>query len=238
MKAGKSLVDLSAESLATIRIFRKLPLEARQEIAGFIKGNWYTAGQQIFSQHDHSQDVYLIVSGLVRITFFSLAGKEISFRELSAGDSFGHMAAIDGEVRSATVVAMENTLMVILSSARFWQLLESYPAVNREVLQTFCTLVRGLSERVVEFSTLCVNSRIQAEILRLAKTNMSGVSIAEIVPAPTHQDIANRISTHREAVTREIARLTRSGILKRKSGLLVVYDVPKLERMVCEVSGK
>ena len=55
---------------------------------------------------------------------------------------------------------------------------------------------------------------------------------AEIIPSPTHLDIANRISTHREAVSREISDLTKSGILKRTDGKLIVLDVSKLESLL------
>ena len=57
---------------------------------------------------------------------------------------------------------------------------------------------------------------------------------AKITPSPTHLDIANRISTHREAVSRELSDLTKTGILKRSEGKLLIDNVAKLESLLEE----
>jgi CRP/FNR family transcriptional regulator, cyclic AMP receptor protein len=85
---------------------------------------------------------------------------------------------------------------------------------------------------------LAVNNRIQAEVLRLAKLAPREGKNARIVPAPTHVEIASRISTHREAVTRELNRLSRIGIIERQGGTLVVRDVDLLAAMVHAATGE
>jgi DNA-binding GntR family transcriptional regulator len=84
-------------------------------------------------------------------------------------------------------------------------------------------------------STLGVKNRIHAELLRLAQRKMKDGKTAVISPAPTHADIASRVSTHREAVTRELNQLAHIGLLERRPGALFVADVPTLARMVEEV---
>jgi len=95
---------------------------------------------------------------------------------------------------------------------------------------------------VVEFSTLAVNNRIHAELLRLARGQMTEPAVdvdAVMIPQlPTHQEIANRISTHREAVGRELARLEKLGLIARDGHALKILDVPHLARMVAEVKGE
>jgi hypothetical protein len=98
--------------------------------------------------------------------------------------------------------------------------------------------VRTLTKRVYEFSTLAVNNRIQAELLRLAGLGTREGKGARISPAPTHAEIASRVSTHREAVTRELNRLSRVGIIERRSGALVVHDLDRLAAMVNEMTGE
>jgi hypothetical protein len=98
--------------------------------------------------------------------------------------------------------------------------------------------VRSLTTRVYEFSALAVNNRIQAEVLRLAKLVPREGKSARIGAAPTHAEIASRISTHREAVTRELNRLSRLGIIERRGGALLVKDVDRLAAMVHEVTGE
>ena len=98
--------------------------------------------------------------------------------------------------------------------------------------------IRALTSRVYEFSTLAVNNRIQAELLRLANLAPQGGNAARIAPAPTHVEIASRVSTHREAVTRELNRLSRMGLIERRDGTLLVKDLDRLAKMVHEASGE
>ena len=99
-------------------------------------------------------------------------------------------------------------------------------------------LLRSLTARIVEFSTLGVKNRIHCELLRMAKAAMEDGSQSELDPAPTHSDLAARISTHREAVSRELSRLSKLGIIERKGRSIIVKDVERLERMVEEAGGE
>jgi CRP/FNR family cyclic AMP-dependent transcriptional regulator len=98
--------------------------------------------------------------------------------------------------------------------------------------------IRALTTRVYEFSTLAVNNRIQAELLRLANLASKDGKSARIVPAPTHVEIASRVSTHREAVTRELSRLSRIGIIERTGADLIVKDIERLSEMVHDATGE
>ncbi len=229
--------EITGESLASIRILSSLGLAERAKIAKRVQGFSYRANHQIVSHNDQSNDVYLIVSGSVRVTFYSLSGREVTFRDLGAGDLFGDISAIDGNLRSATVVALADTFVGTISATGFWEIINNHPEVAREVLKGLAYLVRRLSDRVVEFSTLGVNNRIHAELLRLAREHMLDDTQAEIRPVPTHLVMANRVSTHREAITRELANLAQIGLIERSKGVLRVKDVSQLERMVRDVAG-
>ncbi|MDX1485398.1 MAG: helix-turn-helix domain-containing protein, partial [Alphaproteobacteria bacterium] len=91
---------------------------------------------------------------------------------------------------------------------------------------------------VFEFSTLAVKNRIHAELLRLARRSGIEGNRASLSPAPTHSEIASRVSTHREAVTRELNAMAKDGLIARSGGGLVVTDVERLAEMVEEVTGE
>lgn len=229
------VIEVSGETLAGVKIFSGLDHAARTAIAARCRGWLYSSDHSIVHWEDTSRDVYFVISGRVRATIYSRSGKEVAFRDLTPGDSFGDLSAIDGERRSASVVAMEESMLVSISAQDFLQVLRSYPDVATTVMCQLTALVRMLSERVVEFSTLGVKNRIHAELLRLAKANSGDGITAEISPAPTHAEIASRVSTHREAVTREFNRLHRSGLLSRVEGTLHILDLERLSNMVAEV---
>ena len=125
-----------------------------------------------------------------------------------------------------------------MPAKEFRKLLKTEPMVAQAVLRDLVRIVRNLTKRVYEFSTLAVNNRIQAELLRLASLAPREGKGARLDPAPTHAEIASRVSTHREAVTRELNRLSRIGLIKRENGTLVVRDLDGLAAMLHEMTGE
>ncbi len=223
------------ETLAGIELFGDLA--ARDFEALDLKCSWrrYAAGQQIVAHHDATTDVYFIVSGEVRVVIYSLAGKEITFRDMDAGKTFGELSAIDGRPRSANVIALTDAVVPSMPASVFWQVLRDHPEVSARILKQLAALARNLSERVFEFSALGVKNRIHAELLRLARDHGGDGNSAIISPAPTHAEIASRLSTHREAVTRELNALDQGGLIERRGGALIISDIPRLARLVDEI---
>lgn len=219
-------------SLSGIELFDGLLDSDRDALARHCRWHRYAADQYIIGHQDETNDVYFIVGGRVRVTVFSPSGKEVSFADLPAGKSFGEMSAIDGAPRSATVIALSDAKLASMPAAVFRRALNDHPDVAAKMMQYLVGLVRRLSDRVFEFSVLAVRNRIHAELLRLARDQGTDTGAAVISPAPTHADIASRVSTHREAVTRELNALTRDGLIERRDGALVIADVARLAQLV------
>ena len=226
------------ETLREIERLRDISDEAVATLGQRCQWRHYTAGQEIFGYHEQSTDVCFIVKGQVRVTIFSLSGKEVSFRDMSGGQTFGELSAIDGESRSANVVAVTNSLIASMTAKEYWRAVEEYPEFAAANLKALSKLVRNLTARIFEFSTLAVKNRIHAEILRLGRRHDAGDNTALISPLPTHEEMANRISTHREAVTRELNALAASGVVQKRSEGLLVCDMKQLAMMVEEVQGE
>ena len=191
----------------------------------------------VLTAEDDSHDVYFVIDGRVRATIYSVSGREVTFRDISAGMHFGEFSAIDGEPRSANVVALERSLIAWMSAEAFWEVVEDHPSVAKALLKDFVALVRQLTERIIEFSTLGASNRLHAELLRLAlEVGVEGNSV-DVPRPPTHAELASRISSHREAVSREMQRLADAGIVEKGRGKLVFNDLVRLRSMVEEVKG-
>ena len=225
----------SALGLRGIKLLAGVDGDTLDELAQQCRWRHCAAGARVTSRDTDDRDVYLIVSGRIRITAYSAGGRQVTFRELSAGDSFGELAAIDGRARSADVDAVGESVLASISPAVFRRLLHGHPRVCDRVLDHLVALVRDLSDRVFEFSTLDVQNRVCAELLRLAKQHGVEGNIARLEPAPKHADIASKVSTYREQVTRELSALVKQGLLQRCSGALVIPDVARLERYIADV---
>ena len=226
----------SAE-LAVIREFHRLSRADLKAVGALCHWRRYLAGQVILRYQDDSNDVFFIVEGTVRFTYYSASGHEVILADLSVGEIFGELSAIDGRLRSANAVARTGTLVASMPASAFLNLIHSSREVASAILMRLSGKVRRLTERLFDYSTLAVRSRIHAELLRMATDDADGSNTAFISPAPTHSDLANLISTHREAVTRELNSLTRNGLIQRRKQGLVILDLARLRQMVIEVRG-
>ena len=228
---------IEAGTLSGLPALSSLSNASRTTIAASFHGYRYSARETIIAQAQLDQRVCFVVSGSVRVTFYAPRGRIIGFRDLGPGAMFGELSAIDRKPRSAQVIATKETLIAWMSHESFREILRRYPEVTDYVLQHLTQLVRRLSDRVVEFGTLSVNNRIHAEILRLAREVDAKSNEVLLLPAPTRNEIADRICTHREAVSRELTALVRMKVIERAHRTLVIKDMKRLEQMVHEVSG-
>ena len=201
--------------------------------------NWRVVGRQevIIDRQSESREVYFIVSGRVRVVNYSLSGREVTFDDLTAGEHFGELAALDSQPRSANVLALENTTVATMSHETFRALLLQHPEVALHIMERMAKIIRTSTERIMDLSTLGANNRVHAELLRLAKPCAEDDNAAMIKPIPIHGDIASRVSTTRETVARVLSDLARSGLVKRENDRLIVLDVEQLTEMVEQFRG-
>jgi CRP-like cAMP-binding protein len=188
----------------------------------------YADGEVLITQDDATRDVFFVEDGRVRVTLFSEEGKAVDYRDIGAGGMFGEIAAIDGGPRSASVTALGPVRGGWLRGRDFHVLLAERPGFALAVMRRFAWLIRRLTERVFEFSTLQVRERVVTELLRLAEAGGIAGDRALIRPMPAHHEIAARISTHREAVSREMSALAKEGIVARRPGALAILSVAGL----------
>jgi CRP-like cAMP-binding protein len=224
--------------LRRLDIFSALADHALARVARECIWREYAPGETILDHQDTSTDVLFLLSGRARIIIYSADGKAVLYADLGAATLIGEIAAIDRKPRSAGVEALEPCTIAFLSADRFEKLMMSEPTVAVRTLRHMTAEVRRLSERVFEFSTMMVQNRIQAELIRLAGGAGATHGEATLSPAPSLADIANRVSTHREAVSRELSRLTSMGLLRREHGNLTITNVRKLARLVDEARGE
>jgi CRP-like cAMP-binding protein len=225
-------------ALRGVPILAALSPAQLEQVARACSWREYDVGEQILSYHAPSTEVFFLAAGKVRVIIYSAEGKAVVFTDLKAGAMFGEIAAIDRGPRSAGAEAIEPCTVAFLTANQFENLLSAVPIMALATLRHVTAEVRRLSERVLEFSTLMVQNRIHAELLRLAADSGQRDGAALLSPAPSLSDIANRISTHREAVSRELSRLGAVGLLRRERGDLRITDIGRLKMLVREAKGE
>jgi CRP/FNR family cyclic AMP-dependent transcriptional regulator len=217
-------------SLAGIGLFADLDETSRLTLERRCAWRSWAAGEQIIDREGESTDVYFIVSGRAHVMDYSEDGQRaIIFDEIGPGGYFGELSAIDGEPRSAHIVAGDETVTASLGADAFVEVLFQHRAVGSAFLRRLTEMVRQSTSRIMDVSTVSANNRIYAELLRRAKAG-GGVSpnTAVIRPIPVHSEMASRVSTSRETVARVMSELAHRGMLQREHDALVITDLNQL----------
>jgi len=222
----------SKDALRAIAYFKSLDEAAFAELAQQCAIREYGALELIIGHNDETFDVLFLLEGLARVSIYSADGQRVAFRDVAAGTIFGELSAIDGHPRSASVEAVEPCVAAVMRRPQFLAAMANHPEFTRAVATHLTQQVRVLTRRVFEFSTMAVRQRLWAELLRLAEAAAKGEGQALLSPPPTHAEIASRISTHREAVTREFAWLEAQGFIVKEGRALKVPDLQKLRGLV------
>ncbi|HSK42070.1 MAG TPA: Crp/Fnr family transcriptional regulator [Arenibaculum sp.] len=225
-------------SLDGIDLFKPLSPAERASLARQCAWRRFHADEQIIDHMSETRDVCFVVDGRARVVMYSLSGREISFDDVDAGGFIGELSAIDGKPRSASVVALTETLVAFMPPRPFREIVAGHPDIALCVMQRLASIIRRSTGRIMDLSTLGANNRVHAEVLRLAKPGLRPGNTATISPIPVHSDIASRVSTTRETVARVLGELSRAGIVERRHESLFVRDYARLETMVEDVRGE
>ena len=216
------------ESLSKASLFAKLDERELVELARTVRRSTYNPGEMVVQHMDEDDDVYVILNGSLIASIISPEGREVAFDVMGAGEYFGEIAAIDGGGRSASVAALLAAEVGSISGKRFRELIDSHPKIASALVYDLVARIRRLTERNYENIALRIKHRVQLELLRLA--NRAGVlhDGGILTPAPTHAQIAAQVGANREAVTREISALAKSGLIKASRQSITFHDAEAL----------
>ncbi|HVJ11845.1 MAG TPA: cyclic nucleotide-binding domain-containing protein, partial [Burkholderiales bacterium] len=229
---AKPIVRMSAlVGLQKVDLFKGLDSYSLREIAARCRWIRCKRDQVVIRRDGTDRDVYFVIAGQVRVAAMAGRGRRIILRDVSAGEVFGEHAAIDGRARFADVLALRETLLASMPPEVFRAILANHASVRERLMRRLTGSVRELAGRLLELGAQPVQRRIWMELLRLAR--LAGVhdNRARLEPAPTHKDIASRVGTSREQVSRELSRLVRAGLLERAKRNLALCDMAALEQL-------
>jgi CRP/FNR family cyclic AMP-dependent transcriptional regulator len=225
-------------TLARFALFKSLDDEEIRRLERQCFWRRFEPRSQILEYAQASTEVYFVACGLVRVWLPTWRRTDVILADIGAGDFFGELAAIDGRARSASVTTLTSTVVARMPAVAFRDALSRHADVSAQILRLLAARIRVLDARVCEFSTLGVRDRVRAELLRLGRLRTDQPNRAIISPPPTNTEFAARISTHREAVSRELAALERDGLIERRRGAFVVCDVTALADLLERARGQ
>lgn len=192
----------------------------------------HPGSETVIDLDDLSTDVLFVVSGRVRVIHRADNDKQVILGELGAGSVFGEIAAIDGVARSASVTTLEPTRIASMPAASFMDLLLCEPNACRAVLGMMAERIRRLTRQLSEHAYLTAVERLYAELLRLSRPRSGHEGQRSISPPPTQQELAERIGSRREVVSRALGALEKENLFVRTRGALVLTDPDEINRRI------
>jgi len=213
------------ELLQSVALFWDLSEEELGYISEKMIARHYESGQFIFLEDSEGEQCFFVVQGSVKVTRLSKDGREVILAMLNEGDFFGEMALLDGESRSANVIALEKTEVLTLNRADFLVVLHDYPQIAIQLLKEMGHRLRKSDRQIASLSLSDAEKRIALCILRFAdEQGIIRRGQVNIPRVPIQQDIANMAGTSRETVSRAINLLEKEQYIKRKGRELLILD--------------
>jgi CRP/FNR family transcriptional regulator len=221
--------------LSRVPVFSTLSREDLVHVAQVTMPRQFEAGAVVFREGDEGSTCYIVRSGRARAIREHPDGRSITLAHFGPGDIFGEMAMLDGERRSATVEATEDTEAIAILSADMHRLLREHPDISVKLIAALGQRLRDTNERLARQSFQTVQSRVAAALAQLvatARAEGDSESERDVLITTTQAELAQLAGSSRESASRFLAVLERAGIITQGRGRLTVHDPEALGRYV------
>jgi CRP/FNR family transcriptional regulator, cyclic AMP receptor protein len=215
---------------AKVPLFSCLSSMDRSAICRIMLHKKFSKGETIVHEEDdEGQTFFVLVSGRVHVAVITSEGKSAILATLKPGDFFGEMAMLDGEPRSASVIASEDCTLLMLYRKMFLDILQRYPKITIQMLVEMSQRIRRANRHINTLSLMSVYGRVADVLLQLAKEQGQRVRGMIVIPnRPTHQVIADMAGTSRETVSRILSQLQKKSYIVNDGKKMVILNEEKL----------
>jgi CRP-like cAMP-binding protein len=199
----------------------------------------FKSRKQIFGQGDEGDSMFILLSGRVKISTFSSAGKECVLTFLGSGDILGEIALLDGGVRTAAAIVLEETRALQLFRSDFQSFITSHPRITLQIISVLCERLRRTDMFVEEVATMQAGPRLARALLRLAERHgdESDSGAIKINMKLSQANLGAHSGLMRENVNRQLKIWEDAQILENDSGFLTLLQ-PDLLEDVIETAGE
>lgn len=226
---GKEFMELKL--IKNVPLFSGLKESELKRIAGKMIRDHYPKGTIIFLESDEGDSLFIIQNGRVKISRISEDGGEVILAILKDGDFFGEMSILDGQLRSANVMAIEDSDILALRREEFMKLLIHHPEISIQLLKELAHRIRQSDSQIKSLSLLDASSRVAAAIVQLAEeTGVISKKSVKVSYLPSQQDLANIAGTSRETISRTLNQFIKEGLISREKNDIIIEDINEFKR--------
>jgi CRP/FNR family cyclic AMP-dependent transcriptional regulator len=216
----------NVDFLATVPLFNGLDRSELEKFAEVTREKSYPKGSVILFEDDPGDSLFVVRDGRVKVVLIGEDGREVILGVLGVGEYFGELSLIDDRPRSAHVIAMEDSNLLVLRREDFRKRVESSPSVAWSLLTELSRRLRRADDKIGGLVLLDVPGRIARLLLDLAEE--SGANAIE--KTLTHQTIAQMIGASRETVSRAMKDFQDAGWITVERRRIAIADRAALEQ--------
>ena len=211
------------ELLRTVPIFAELDDTAIASLARLSQKRRCAKDSPVFFENEQGDFFFMILEGRIKVTILGDDGREVILSMLSPGDFFGEMALLDNEPRSATAIAVEDTELLSLHRTDFQAVIADNRDIMSALIRILSARLRRANHQISTLALLDVYGRVARVLIDMAREEGRRLRDGRIAfRRATHQEIANRIGTTRETVTRMLKDLERQGHIRVEGREMIV----------------
>ena len=216
---------MTSDFLSTVSIFSDLNQETLEKVKSITTERKYPKGSMIILEEEYGDKLFIVKEGTVKITRVNDEGKEVILALLGSSEIFGEMAILDGESRSANVLAQENCNLIVVSSEDFIEILKNNFKVSFALMSELAKKIRKSDLQIEALSLSDAEHRIGVSILSLAE-DMGVIRNGKVTiqNLPFQQDIANMAGTSRETVSRVMKTFEDRSLILKEGHTVVIPD--------------
>ncbi|MBK7016383.1 MAG: Crp/Fnr family transcriptional regulator [Sulfuritalea sp.] len=181
----------------------------------------------VLNAGDSTDNIYFVLSGALKVQVSDEDGREVILSKLGPGELFGEMGVLDDHPRSATVLAVEPSQVVVMGKADFKQCLVDNPDVSLFIMRNLTKRLRMADRNIESLALLDVYGRV-ARLLLESADDVDGRKV--VTQKLTKQDIGKMIGASREMVSRVMRDLSAQGLIEERDGQLILLDPEAFRR--------
>jgi CRP-like cAMP-binding protein len=220
-------IERFKELLAQASIFCGITGPALEDLAHRFQVRTRSATVAFCSKDEPGDAMYLIFSGRVKVVLGggSPQSRELTLATLDAGEFFGEMSLLDGSPRSATVISIDDTTLLVLTRDEFHEHLKRHPQTAINLLGELSRRLRHADEKIADLALHDVHARLVRTLERLARADGEITTDGLLLRRrPTQQDLANMIGSCRETISRTFTTLMSQGLVETRGRALLLTN--------------
>jgi CRP/FNR family cyclic AMP-dependent transcriptional regulator len=198
-------------TLAAVPLFANIPQPELVKLAAMARQESYAKNAEIMAEGDRSSGLYILLSGKVKVVLRSEEGKEIILAILNPTEFFGEMALLDEAPRSADIVAMAPTTVLVIAKQEFKNWLQRQPEMAFVIIKTLAQRLREADRKIGDLALMDVYGRVARALMGMAKEDSQGRMV--VSENLSQQSLADIVGASREMVSRTLKDLAQVGYI-------------------------